>query len=209
MMHEQIDIFEAAAPSLRPILQRSGDLPEDFTIVPDFLTKAEERDLLRSIDAEPWNWDLKRRVQQYGFRYDYKARAVSARDRLGDLPDWALELANRLVDCAYFSTVPDQVIVNEYEPGQGISPHTDRTTCFGPEIASLSLNSDIVMDFVDTMGKSGSVLLPRRSMLVLRGASRAIWRHGIAQRRRDVVNTGTFDRKRRVSLTFRSVVIVD
>jgi alkylated DNA repair dioxygenase AlkB len=208
-MQEQIDIFAVAAPIVGPTLKRSGNLPDDFVVVPDFLTKAEEQELLRKIDAAPWNREMKRRVQQYGFRYDYKARAVSKRDRLGDLPDWAMEIAQRLVDCDYFATLPDQVIVNEYEPGQGISPHTDRTTCFGPAIASLSLGSDIVMDFIDDVGKSGAVVLPRRSMLVLRGSSRESWRHGIAQRRRDVINAEKFARSRRVSLTFRAVVVAD
>jgi alkylated DNA repair dioxygenase AlkB len=207
-MQEQIDIFAPAAPIV-PTLKRSGDLPDDFVIVPDFVSRAEERELLGKIDAASWNRDLKRRVQQYGFRYDYKARAVSDRDRLGELPDWALEIAQRLVDCEYFASVPDQVIVNEYDPGQGISPHIDRTTCFGPTIASLSLGSDIVMDFIDETGKSGAVVLPRRSMLVLRGSSRAIWRHGIAHRRRDVINAETFARKRRVSLTFRAVNVTE
>ena len=208
-MHEQIDIFAAAAPIPTPALQRSGDLPDDFVVVPDYLTKAEEQELLHAIDAAPWNRDIKRRVQQYGYRYDYKARAVSTRDRLGDLPGWAMDIAHRLVDCEYFPKLPDQVIINEYEPGQGISPHTDRITCFGPSIASLSLGSDIVMDFSDGSSKSGAVLLPRRSMLVLSGSSRSTWRHGIAQRRRDMINAATFARSRRVSLTFRAVVLID
>jgi alkylated DNA repair dioxygenase AlkB len=206
-MHEQIDIFAASAAPARPTLQRSGELPDDFVIVPDFLTKSEEYELLRAIDAAQWNQDLKRRVQHYGFRYDYKARAVSAQDRLGALPDWALDIAHRLVDNEYFANLPDQVIVNEYEPGQGINAHTDRTTCFGPTVASLSLGSDIVMDFTDDAGKSGSLMLPRRSMLILRGSSRASWRHGIAQRRRDTINEMTFARGRRVSLTFRTVIV--
>jgi alkylated DNA repair dioxygenase AlkB len=205
-MQEQIDIFASAA---RPTLHRTGDLPDDFVIVPDFLSKAEEHELLLKIDAAPWNLDMKRRVQQYGYRYDYKARAVSDRDRIEDLPDWAFEISQRLIECNYFDTIPDQVIINEYEPGQGISPHTDRTSCFGPTVASLSLGSDIVMDFIDDGGKSGAVMLPRCSMLVLRGSSRARWRHGIAQRRRDIINAETFTRKRRVSLTFRVVVIAD
>lgn len=208
-MHEQIDIFAATTPTPPPVLQRAGDLPEDFVIVPDFLTKSEEDELIQAIDAAPWNQDLKRRVQHYGFRYDYKARAVSLRDRLGELPDWAADVARRLVDYGYFTSPPDQVIVNEYKPGQGINPHTDRSTCFGPSVASLSLGSDIVMDFTDGAGKSGSVLLPRRSMLILRGSSRTVWRHGIAPRRRDTNSLGTFVRTRRVSLTFRTVLVTD
>jgi alkylated DNA repair dioxygenase AlkB len=206
-MHEQIEMFSAAEDAATPRLQYCGNLPEDLVVIPDFLTRTEEDDLLRAIDGAPWNVDMKRRVQQYGYRYDYKARAVSVRDRLGDLPVWTIEIAQRLVDYGYFDHLPDQVIVNEYLPGQGINSHTDRTTCFGPTIASLSLGSDIVMDFTRADESSGSLLLPRRSMLVLSGASRSVWRHGIAQRRRDVINAQHIARKRRVSLTFRSVLV--
>jgi alkylated DNA repair dioxygenase AlkB len=206
-MHEQIDIFAAAANLQREHIERDGDLPADFVVVPHFISNAEERALLESIDASAWNTDLKRRVQQYGYRYDYKARAVSERDRLGDLPQWAIPIAARLVDCDYFDAMPDQVIVNEYLAGQGISSHTDRTTCFGPVIASLSLGSDVIMNFNESNGRAGSIVLPRCSLLVLQGAARSKWRHGIAQRRRDAINSTAFQRNRRVSLTFRSVLL--
>ena len=208
-MHEQVNIFSSIAQPGEYTLKRTGNLPDDFAIIPDFISKAEEHELLRVIDLAPWNQDMKRRVQHYGFRYDYKARAVSNRDRLGAIPDWALEIAQRLADCDYFAQVPDQVIVNEYEPGQGISSHIDRTSCFGPTVASLSMGSDIVMDFSGDAGKSGAVLLPRRSMLIIRGASRSSLRHSIAQRRRDTINSETFTRSRRVSLTFRAVIVSD
>jgi len=208
-MHSQLDIFAAARNLQREQLERSGDLPADFFIVPHFISSAEERELIAAIDAAEWSSVLKRRVQQYGYRYDYKARAVSDRDRIGEIPQWAEPLAERLVACEYFAKTPDQVIVNEYEPGQGISAHTDRTTCFGPVIASLSLGSNVVMDFTDGHDRSGSVVLPRCSLLVLTGDSRSTWRHGIAQRRRDIVNSTTIQRARRLSLTFRTVLLSD
>lgn len=44
--------------------------------LPDFITAAEEQELLERIDREPWLTDLKRRVQHYGYKYDYRARAI-------------------------------------------------------------------------------------------------------------------------------------
>lgn len=41
----------------------------------------------------------------------------------------------------------DQLIVNEYEPGQGINPHIDNIKLFKSDIASLSLGSDCIMIF--------------------------------------------------------------
>ena len=41
----------------------------------------------------------------------------------------------------------DQLIVNEYQPGQGISPHIDNQTLFGDVVVSVSLSSNTIMTF--------------------------------------------------------------
>lgn len=204
---QQLAIFDRERRIQREHIERMGELPVDFTLVPDFVASDEEQELLHAIDASQWSAALARRVQHYGYRYDYRARAVSEVDRVGPLPEWAQHLAKRLAGYEYFTKPPDQVIVNEYQPGQGINPHTDRTTCFGPVVASLSLGSDIIMDFSDGIGKKGAIVLPERSLLVLSGSARAEWRHGIASRHKDKINSTTFERRRRVSLTFRSVIL--
>jgi alkylated DNA repair dioxygenase AlkB len=66
---------------------------------------------------------------------------------LGLLPEWAMPLSQRFFKKGIFSAVPDQVIINEYEPGQGISAHIDCVPCFDGTIASLSLGSSYVMEF--------------------------------------------------------------
>src|SRR5262249_7484922 len=58
----------------------------------DFITPEQQDALVRQIDAQPWLGDLRRRVQHYGYKYDYKARAVDVSMRLGPLPEWALEI---------------------------------------------------------------------------------------------------------------------
>src|SRR5438445_662516 len=81
-----------------------------------------------------------------------------------------------------FAQVPDQVIVNEYEPGQGITPHIDCEPCFGDTVASLTLGSGCVMDFTEVKGPGkASVWLERRSLVVLRDEARYEWRHSIAK----------------------------
>ncbi|MEJ0062277.1 MAG: alpha-ketoglutarate-dependent dioxygenase AlkB [Alphaproteobacteria bacterium] len=175
--------------------------------LPDFITGAEEAALLDSVDAQPWLSDLKRRVQHYGYRYDYKARAVTQDLYLGPLPDWLADYAARLHRNGTFPTVPDQVIVNEYQPGQGIAPHIDCVPCFAETITSLSLGSPCVMNFArsDT-GQKTSLLLEPRSLLILSGEARYRWTHAIAARKSDKWNGAFFARGRRVSLTFRKVL---
>ena len=41
-------------------------------IVPDFVTPAEEARILLRIAEAPWMTDIGRRVQHYGYRYNYK-----------------------------------------------------------------------------------------------------------------------------------------
>lgn len=170
----------------------------------DFITRCEEEALLDSIDAAEWQDDLKRRVQHYGYRYDYKARRVDASMFLGELPRWAEGVADRL---RVHGLVANQLIVNEYLPGQGISAHVDCVPCFGNIVASVSLGSACVMT-LDRIGRVDSVHLPlaQRSLLLLDGPARFFWRHGIAARKTDIIRGQKFRRSRRVSLTFRRVL---
>ncbi|MAR56066.1 MAG: alpha-ketoglutarate-dependent dioxygenase AlkB [Rickettsiales bacterium] len=171
----------------------------------NFITKEEEAALIRTIDAQPWLNDLKRRVQHYGWKYDYKVRGISEDLRLGELPDWLAKYARRLHIEGYFSQRPDQVIVNEYLPGQGISPHTDCLPCFGDTIASLSLGSACVMDFTQDKQKVPQSLEPR-SLVILSGDARYYWKHGIAARKTDSMDGIKVSRRRRLSLTFRTIL---
>jgi alkylated DNA repair dioxygenase AlkB len=114
-----------------------------------YLSNEPEMALIEAIDAQAWRTDLKRRVQHYGYRYDYTARSVYRSMYLGPLPDWSQLVAQQLTLDGHMTTIPDQLIVNEYEPGQGISSHTDCVPCFGPTICSLTLGSGCTMDLTD------------------------------------------------------------
>ncbi|MEY4902758.1 MAG: hypothetical protein RLZZ292_573 [Bacteroidota bacterium] len=60
---------------------------EGLTYVPNFISSQEEKDLINHIDNEIWLTDLKRRVQHYGYKYDYKARRIDINMKIGNLPD--------------------------------------------------------------------------------------------------------------------------
>lgn len=106
------------------------DIP-GLRYVADHVDKAREQALIALVDRQPWLTELRRRVQHYGYRYDYKGRKVGPEMYLGPLPDWLLPLCQQLKDAGLTPRVADQVIVNEYEPGQGIAPHVDCVPCFG------------------------------------------------------------------------------
>jgi alkylated DNA repair dioxygenase AlkB len=179
---------------------------EGLTYLPNYLSKQEENALIELIDAQNWLTDLKRRVQHYGYKYDYRARRIDTSMKIGALPDWLNSLAKRLYTEGSFQNMPDQVIINEYESGQGISPHIDCQPCFEDTIVSLSLHSAAIMEFTKGNVKI-PILLEPRSAVILKGESRYDWTHGIAARKSDKYKGVVFQRKRRVSLTFRCVIL--
>ncbi len=193
----------------------SGDvalLPDGLTLIPDFISAAEEKSLLEKIDSLPWSEELRRKTQQYGSVYKYARGGTveSSRPKKGlPFPEIFTELVlKKFSESKVFSKEPkevfDQCIVNEYLPGQGITPHTNDRNYFGETICSLSMNSEYVMDFDNPrIGKKISIPLPRRSMLVLTGEARHNWRHSIASRLSDPRAGKSVSRGRRVSITFR------
>lgn len=182
------------------------DIP-GLCYISDYIGHDEQDFLLEVITCEPWITDLKRRVQHYGYRYDYRSRSVNASMYLGKLPDWALVLAERLHHDGFISRVPDQLIVNEYLPGQGIAAHIDCIPCFDDTILSLSLGSTCVMEFQHIRSpRKVSLWLEAGSLVVMRGESRYDWKHGIPARKTDTVKGQSLRRGRRVSLTFRNIV---
>lgn len=188
------------------------DVPEidisGLTYISDFITSTEHDCLLSQIDQQPWLMDLKRRVQHYGYKYDYKARAIDNNAYLGPLPDWISSTCKKLHDTGIFLSTPDQVIVNEYLPGQGISAHIDCIPCFADTVASLSLGSSCIMEFSNPKtGEKKSIVLEYRSLIVLSGSARYKWQHAIPVRKSDIINGIKTERARRVSLTFRNAIL--
>ena len=174
----------------------------------EFLTPEEQAECVKRVDAavNEWRNDLRRRVQHYGWRYDYKARAITPDMHIGALPDWLDRLAQKLYDeTGLFDSKPEQVIVNEYEPGQGIATHIDHRG-FGPTVCTISLLDDWEMDFSENWDDKNPALLRRGSCVLLSGESRSEWQHGIAPRKTEKTGNGRRDRKRRLSLTFRTVL---
>ena len=177
--------------------------------IEDYITEAQHDWALARIDEQQWLDDLKRRVQHYGFKYDYKARKVDMDMHIGELPKWLNRLSENLYKDGYMPEVADQVIINEYQPGQGISSHIDCEPCFQDTIASLSLGSGCVMNFTNKFDKTQKipVWLEPRSLVVLSSEARYEWLHGIAARKWDEWDGHRYERQRRVSLTFRKVII--
>jgi alkylated DNA repair dioxygenase AlkB len=187
--------------SLFPLETESIDLPKipGLGYLPNYISKAEEAALIAAIDAAAWNTSWQRRRQLYGASYG------RAEGEPRTMPAWSTKLAERMFAEGITTRSFDQLLVNEYQPGQGISMHCDYET-FDDTVVSLSLLSPCVMDFRNPQGnRRESLLLEPRSLLVLSGPARYEWQHGIAARKSDVWQGMKIPRSRRISVTFRSV----
>jgi alkylated DNA repair dioxygenase AlkB len=164
--------------------------------LPEYISEADERHLAATIDGLPWNSEWHRRRQSYGAGYGSRAAAPA-------IPVWGRELADRLFAEGVTPEPFDQMLVNEYLPGQGIALHRDYAP-FGRTVASLSLLSPCVMDFRHRpTGRRERLLLLPRSLLLLSDAARYDWEHGIAPHQKDAWHGLPVERRRRLSVTFR------
>jgi alkylated DNA repair dioxygenase AlkB len=163
----------------------------------DYIDAKQAAELVSAIDAEPWDTTWKRRRQPYGSAY---GKTDSAQR---EIPAWAQFLIERLQRERISDRTFDQMLVNEYFPGQGISLHKDYEP-FDRTVVSLSLLSTCVMDFRHVSdGRRESLLLEPRSLLVLSDEARYEWQHGIANRKSDRWRGAVIPRARRLSVTFR------
>lgn len=171
-------------------------------LLTEWVTPAEHDSLIVLIDEHRWSDELARRTQHYGFRYARRGGVVVQVHDVPALPAKIAALAERLAAEGHFLQSAAQVIVNEYQPGQGIAPHVDHDV-FGPVAAILSLGDVYPMCFEHDRGDAVHFLLPRASLLVLEGEARTDWRHSIPARHVDPRLDGPRQRLRRISVTFR------
>jgi len=205
----QTDLFGNTKLTNREITLEKAKEVLGLEIHPDFIDRELEIKLLKLIDNSKWLDDLSRRVQHYGFKYDYKTRKIDSSFFIGQLPQWLKEIALEIYNKRYFYFFPDQAIINEYECGQGIAPHIDCEPCFGDTIVSLSLGSSCVMNFEKEPHSKEKIelFLEPRTLLIMKKESRYNWYHGIPPRKKDWFNGENIKRARRVSITFRKVII--
>lgn len=142
--------------------------------------------------------------------------------RFGDLPSWATELSELILESVESVDLPvlpadllwreplfNQLIVNLYQPGEGICAHVDLLR-FEDGIAIVSLESPCVMRFSPAeKGESDGVdvLLIPGSLILMSGEARYCWKHEINRKQIgfQVWEGEEIDQKRRISITLRKL----
>ncbi|KAI3506631.1 hypothetical protein L1887_21191 [Cichorium endivia] len=186
----------------------------------DFLIPDQQSTLLASILQEGWFSDASHNQAM----------------RFGDLPTWAKELTTCIREVIQYSDYNpesmkkdeqevifpsellhreplfNQLIVNSYQPGEGICAHVDLMR-FEDGIALVSLESSCVMHFsreVANNEKESQVRIPvyltPGSLLLISGEARFEWKHEINRKPGFQKWDGLeIDQKRRTSITLRKL----
>eukprot|EP01138_Halocafeteria_seosinensis_P014978 gb/GECG01015290.1/.p1 GENE.gb/GECG01015290.1/~~gb/GECG01015290.1/.p1 ORF type:complete len:688 (+),score=93.39 gb/GECG01015290.1/:1-2064(+) len=115
----------------------------------EFITPEEEQQLLQKLGQAEWDTSMaSRRVQHYGLKFNYVKRAIDLDDTsVPPLSGLMKTIGERIKEKGYSPHEFNQVTVNEYPPGAGISPHVDTKEVFDECIASVTLHSHGVMEF--------------------------------------------------------------
>lgn len=189
-------------------------LPPGLLLLNDFINEEEELNLMECVNWENSSIEIgktlkHRQVKHFGYEFLYGTNNVDKNKPLEQKIPKECEILWKRLKPTISSNPPDQMTANKYEPGQGIPSHVDTHSAFLDPIISLSLGSDVVMEFKNIEGTVCFVLLPRRSMLVMSKESRYGYTHGITPRKFDIIPSGGLKgltvkkRETRISFTFR------
>jgi len=153
----------------------------------DVISVEEETELLNAlVEAENKSTVINNRI---GIRY---GNSIYGNEKLEPIPKYLLDLCNKLINKKILDTLPEDVSINIYYPGNKMLPHIDKIDA-GPVITILSLLSDANL-ILSYGSKKEIVLLPSRSVIQLKDKYRTHWKHSIEK-----VNN------KRISIVFRQI----
>ena len=126
----------------------------------------------------------------------------------GNFPQWAEDLAVRMLEDGLVSATPNHVHITRYKLGKGIPPHIDAVhsggMTFGAEIAALALRSSRVLEITPKRGRRRlRALLFPGDVYVILGDLRYTWEHGIPDTEVDVFRGRSYLRSDAISATWR------
>nr|CAI5819205.1 unnamed protein product [Callosobruchus analis] len=197
--------------------------PATLYYIPNFITENEENHILKCVYSVPkpkWTCLLNRKLQDYGGVPHEKGMIPEP------IPKWLQTYMDKVDALKIFAgKKTNQVLINEYLPGQGIMPHTDGPL-FHPTIATISCGSHTVLAFLENNEHRKfvcNVLVEQRSLLIVKDDLYSHYLHCIPEQEEDILEDVMninqcgdsnlalgvkLKRKTRVSLTIRNVLKV-
>jgi len=185
----QQQLFAAAPP-----------LPDGLVYAADFLSRAQEAQLLEVIRGLPFQqaqykeWRARRRTVSFGGRYDFSSNELTPAPAI---PEFLYPLRAMLAEWARIPVVRiEHAMIAEYQPGAPLGWHRDVPQF--EEVMGVSLLGHARLRFRPWPPASGqrttfALDLEPRSAYVLRRAARWEWQHAVSP-----------TRELRYSITFRT-----
>lgn len=171
-----------------------SQIPDTACYIPNFITEEEERQIIKYINSVPlpkWTQLSRRRLQNWGGIPHPKGMIAE------EIPSWLQKYIDKVTDLNVFESrvLPNHVLINEYLSGQGIMAHSDGPL-FYPVVTTISCGAHTLLDFykrLDTTEQQQpklefSLLLERRSLLVLQKDLYHNYLHSIAERDVDSIS---------------------
>jgi alkylated DNA repair dioxygenase AlkB len=162
--------------------------PEGLQYFPDFLTPAEENELISQISNTELHtflfhgYEAKRRVASFGYDWNFDTRTLAKGKEIPSTLSPLLEKASKHLCLKKEEFV--EVLFTEYPAGSVINWHRDAPPF--DLIAGISLHSDCILSLRPSekgrQNRKSVFSLPvrQRSLYVLQGPSRSEWEHRIA-----------------------------
>ncbi|XP_050544741.1 alpha-ketoglutarate-dependent dioxygenase alkB homolog 6 [Daktulosphaira vitifoliae] len=205
-----------------------SNICDNVFYIPNYVSEEQEKYIIDKVNEAPkpkWTQLRNRRLQNWGGVPHVKGLIPE------NIPNWLNGFLKQISNLGVFpgSNQPNHILVNEYLPGQGIMPHLDGSL-FYPTITTISCGSQTVLNFYSANEIEGqtsnmtkkmySLLLERRSLLILQEKMYNEYLHGIDELKEDVVDkslsninscssdikiNSVIPRGTRVSLTIRNI----
>ena len=183
--------------------------PNGLYYIKDIITNEDE--LIKQIDELEWfplsQSKFSRKVQHYGYKYNYVTFNIY--EKTTKLPKFLKPLQKELTNiCKELELINEdekfnQCIINNYEAGQGISKHIDKTA-YGSVIGCYILGSGSSIIFRNK-DKVKEKYIDSKMLYIMSSDARYKWTHEIPNRKNDIYKDDKIPRGRRISITFRIV----
>jgi alkylated DNA repair dioxygenase AlkB len=157
--------------------------PPGLRYAAEFISPSTEQELVAHIAALPLQpfqfgqYEGKRRVASFGFRYDYALRQLQDAE---PIPQWLSPIIKQVEAFGGPSTRVRQILCTEYETGVGIGWHRDKPHF--DRVFGLSLGSPCKFRLRRPIGEKWerfTLDAEPRSLYMMSAASRQVWEHSI------------------------------
>lgn len=157
--------------------------PEGLRYAAEFISPEVEKQLIAQIAVLPLQpfqfgqYEGKRRVASFGYRYDYTLRRLQQAE---PIPPWLQSIIAEVEKFGGPPTEIAQILCTEYDTGVGIGWHRDKPQF--DRVFGLSLGSPCKFRFRRPAGSKWerfTLQAEPRSIYMMSGASRSVWEHSI------------------------------